>query len=632
MSDEIKHECGIALIRLLKPLDFYIEKYGTPLYGLNKLYLLMEKQRNRGQDGAGIGTIKFDLKPGKAYIDRRRSDTSNAIPDIFKYVQKGFEDVYHRNPENLKNAEYLKENVPFAGEVMMGHLRYATHSQSGTTYLHPRLRTNNWKSRNLMVAGNFNMTNNEELFELLVDIGQHPRDKTDTVTVMEKIGHFLDEENQLLFDQFKKEGLQHKAISNMIADQMDVGRMLKKACRDFDGGFAMAGFIGHGDAFVLRDPAGIRPAFYYQDDEIVVATSERPAIQTAFGVKYQHIKEIDPGSALIIKRNGKVLMEEVLEPTEKKACSFERIYFSRGTDRDIYCERKELGKLITPVVLDEVNHDFEHTVFSYIPNTAETSYLGLMEGIDHALKDVKKEKIAKLEEITDESLESVLSLKARTEKIPVKDAKLRTFISADSGRNELVSHVYDTTYGVIKRGLDTLVVLDDSIVRGTTLKKSILSILDRLGPKKIIVVSSAPQIRYPDCYGIDMSKLKDFVAFRAAIQLLKENYKSSLIEDVYKKCKEQEFKPKEEVVNVVKEIYKPFTAEEISDKIGEIVTPERMNAKVKIIYQTIENLHVACPNNKGDWYFTGDFPTPGGNKVVNKAFINFYEGRNERSY
>lgn len=632
MSDEIKHECGIALVRLLKPLDYYINKYGTPLYGLNKLYLLMEKQRNRGQDGAGVGSIKFDLKPGMRYMDRRRSVSSDATSEIFKNIQLAFQYAYKMDPENLKNADYLKENVAFAGELLLGHLRYATHSQNGVEFCHPRVRTNNWKSRNLMVAGNFNMTNNDELFDLLVEIGQHPKDRTDTVTVMEKTGHFLDEENQRLYDEFKEKGHSQKTISTLIAEHMDVPRMLQRATKDFDGGYAMAGLIGHGDAYVLRDPNGIRPAFFYADDEIAVATSERPAIQTAFDVDYKSIQEVKPGHALIIKRNGQISQELISDPRERKSCSFERIYFSRGTDRDIYEERKNLGKLITPTILEEVKYDIKNSVFSYIPNTAETSFLGLIEGIDDYLVNYKKEQLLALKTPSEKDINEILNLQARIEKIPVKDAKLRTFISADSGRNELVSHVYDTTYGVVRKGKDTLVVIDDSIVRGTTLKKSILSILDRLGPKKIVVVSSAPQIRYPDCYGIDMSRLKDFVAFRAAIQLLKESHRSGIIEEVYKKCKSQEYLPKEEVINAVKEIYKPFSPQEISDKIAEIVTPETMNAKVKIIYQSIEDLHEACPNHKGDWYFTGDFPTPGGNKVVNKAFINYYEGIDVRAY
>lgn len=632
MSDAIKHECGIALIRLLKPLDFYIQKYGSPTYGLDKLLLLMEKQRNRGQDGAGVGCIKFDLKPGKNYIDRRRSTNSNALTEIFKEIHEGFNEAYDKDHENIRNAEYLKEHVKFAGEVLLGHLRYATHSDSGTKYLHPRLRSNNWKSRNLLVAGNFNMTNNDELFDLLVSIGQHPKDRTDTVTVMEKIGHFLDEANQELFDKFKKDGHPHKTISNLIADQLDVANVLQRAARDFDGGFAMAGLIGHGDAFVLRDPSGIRPAFIYQNDEVVVAASERPAIQTAFNVKYHEIKEIDPGKALIIKRNGKVSQEQILTPLKKTSCSFERIYFSRGTDMDIYQERKKLGRLITPAILKSLDYDYEHSVFSFIPNTAETAYFGMIEGLNDELSILKKERIKNLPELNDEELDHILAMKPRVEKIPIKDAKLRTFISADVGRNELVSHVYDTTYGVVRRGVDTLVVLDDSIVRGTTLKRSILNILDRLGPKKVVVVSSAPQIRYPDCYGIDMSKLHEFVAFKAAIQLLKENYKSSLIEEVYRECKSQEYKPKDEVYNAVQKIYEPFTDDEISAKIAEIVRPETMKADVEIIYQTVDNLHKACPDHKGDWYFTGNYPTSGGNKVANKSFINFYEGKNIRSY
>lgn len=632
MSDEIKHECGIALVRMLKPLDYYIEKYGTPLYGLNKLYLLMEKQRNRGQDGAGVGSIKFDQKPGKKYIDRIRSTKSSAIADIFKEIQGGFQSVYDKNPALYKNASYLQENVPFAAELFLGHLRYATHSNNGEEFCHPRIRSNNWRNRNLVVAGNFNMTNNDELFDLLIEIGQHPRDRTDTVTVMEKIGHFLDVENQELFEKFKAEGHSSKTISNLIATHIEPAEVLRRAAKDFDGGFAMAGMMGHGDAFVLRDPSGIRPAFYYQDDEFLVAASERPAIQTAFKTKWHQIKEIDPGCALIVKRNGSISHEQILDPLERKACSFERIYFSRGTDRDIYQERKELGKLVTPAVLESIDYDLENTVFSYIPNTAETSFLGLSEGINSYLNQYKKEQILSQQSLKEEDLDKILNFSPRIEKIPVKDAKLRTFITADDDRSELVSHVYDTTYGVLKRGEDNLVIIDDSIVRGTTLKRSILSILDRLGPKRIVVVSSAPQIRYPDCYGIDMSKLKDFVAFRAAIELLKENHMSSIIEDVYKRCKTQEFIPKEQIQNFVKEIYEPFTAEQISAKIAEIVKPENMEAQLDVIYQSIENLHVACPNHLGDWYFTGNFPTPGGNKVVNKAFINFYEGVDARSY
>lgn len=630
MSDPIKHECGIALIRLLKPLNYYISKYGTPLYGLNTLNLLMEKQRNRGQDGAGIGSIKFDLKAGKRYMDRIRSTNPKAIEEIFKSIQTQFKQVYNNNPDNFKDEEFLKNNVSFTGELLLGHLRYATHSKNGSEFCHPRIRTNNWKSRNLMVAGNFNMTNNDELFDLLIEIGQHPKDMTDTVTVMEKIGHFLDEENELLYQKFKAEGYTNQVISTLIAENLEPANVLRRAVRDFDGGFAMAGLIGHGDAFLLRDPAGIRPAFFYQNDEIVVAASERPALQTALNVKYQDIQEVKPGHALVIKRNGRVTQESVLDPLPKASCSFERIYFSRGTDKDIYQERKTLGKLVTPAVLEAADHDIERTVFSYIPNTAETSYLGLVEGVHDYLVEYKKQEI--LKGVEGDELDRILSILPRAEKIPVKDAKLRTFITVDDDRNEMVSHAYDTTYGVIRRGVDTLVVIDDSIVRGTTLKKSILSILDRLGPKRIVVVSSAPQIRYPDCYGIDMSKLHDFVAFKAAIQLLKENYKSSVIEEVYKKCKSQAYLPKEEVVNHVKAIYEPFTDQQISDKIGEIVRPSQMTGELKIIYQNVENLHKACPDHKGDWYFTGNYPTPGGNKVVNRAFINFYEGIDARSY
>jgi len=633
MSDSIKHECGIAFIRLLKPLSFYQEKYGTALYGLNKLYLLMEKQHNRGQDGAGIATIKLDVKPGNRYISRYRSMEKNAVQDIFSYVMKRFAAVEKESPHLLADAEWLKENISFTGEVLLGHLRYGTHGKNSIEACHPFLRQNNWMSRNLVIAGNFNMTNVDELLQQLYDLGQHPKERADTVTVLEKIGHFLDDENQILFDYFKKEGYDNIEISELIANNLDVIKILKKSAKTWDGGYTISGIFGHGDAFVLRDPAGIRPAYYYHDDEIVVAASERPALQTAFNIKIGQVKEIKPGHALIIKKDGTFSEEMFRKPTEQKSCSFERIYFSRGSDADIYRERKKLGRLLCPKILKAVNHDIENTVFTYIPNTAEVSFYGLVEGLHAYTKQTQREALLNhSNNFTNEELDKILNLTPRVEKLAIKDAKMRTFITQDAERSDMVAHVYDTTYGLITRGVDTLVAMDDSIVRGTTLKQSILRIFDRLGPVKIIIVSSAPQIRYPDCYGIDMSKMSEFVAFEAAVQLLKETGRENILFEVYDKCKAQANTAKEHVINYVKEIYEPFSPEEISAKIAQIITPKEVQAEVQVIYQSLENLHTACPNHLGDWYFSGNYPTPGGNKVVNKAYINWMEGKNARAY
>ncbi|EDM35813.1 amidophosphoribosyltransferase [Pedobacter sp. BAL39] len=633
MSDSIKHECGIAFIRLLKPLSYYQEKYGTTLYGLNKLYLLMEKQHNRGQDGAGIATIKLDVKPGHRYISRYRSMAQNAVADIFGYVQSKFVGIQNETPELMQDAEWLKSNVSFIGEVLLGHLRYGTHGQNSIENCHPFLRQNNWMTRNLVIAGNFNMTNVEELLEQLYELGQHPKEKADTVTVLEKIGHFLDDENQLLFDAYKKEGLDNVQITHKISEGLDIAKILRRSAKNWDGGYAISGIVGNGDAFVLRDPAGIRPAFYYADDEIVVAASERPAIQTAFNIPFRDVKEIEPGMALIVKKSGKVTMEEFREPLEKRACSFERIYFSRGSDAEIYRERKHLGALLCDQILKSVSADLKNTVFSFIPNTAEVSFYGMVEGLHSYIRNVQKETLLhRKDQLSDTELDELLSMNPRVEKLAIKDVKLRTFITQDADRQDMVAHVYDTTYGVIKNHTDTLVAVDDSIVRGTTLKQSIIKIIDRLHPKKIIIVSSAPQIRYPDCYGIDMSKMGQFVAFEAAIQLLKARGMEYVIEEVYQKCKASLELPKEQMVNYVKEIYAPFTQEEISAQITKIITPQNINAEVEVIYQTLENLHVACPNHTGDWYFSGNYPTPGGNKVVNKAFVNWKEGNNQRAY
>lgn len=634
MSDQIKHECGVAFIRLLKPLSFYQKKYGTSLYGLNKLYLLMEKQNNRGQDGAGVATIKLDVSPGNRYISRHRSMAKNAVADIFEYIQKKFADIQKEYPEQFNDAEWLKEHVSFTGEVLLGHLRYGTHGKNSIENCHPFLRQNNWMTRNLVIAGNFNMTNTEELLQQLFELGQHPKEKLDTVTVLEKIGHFLDSEVQGLFDQYKREGLDDNVeITKLIANDLDVAKILKKSAKSWDGGYTIAGIFGHGDAFIMRDPAGIRPAFYYMNDEVVVAASERPAIQTAFNVPIGDIKEIKPGHALIIKKDGQISQKQFREPTEKKSCSFERIYFSRGSDASIYRERKQLGRLLCKQILDAVDHDLENTVFSYIPNTAEVAFYGMVEGVHKYIKCYQREQLLnRADKITDEELNKVLNIYPRVEKLAIKDVKLRTFITQDADRSEMVAHVYDTTYGLIKNDKDTLVVLDDSIVRGTTLKQSILKIIDRLGPKKIIVVSSAPQIRYPDCYGIDMSRMSEFVAFEAAISLLKDKGMEKVLREVYQQCKDSVDKPKEQVENYVKAIYEPFTDEQVSNRIAEIITPKNLKAEVQVIYQTLDNLHKSCPEHLGDWYFSGNYPTPGGNKVVNNAFINWMEGKNQRAY
>lgn len=633
MSDSIKHECGIAMIRLLKPLSYYQEKYGTPLYGLNKLYLLMEKQHNRGQDGAGIATIKFDVKPGNRYISRYRAMGSSAVSEIFEYVQRKFAAVQQSDPDLFQDSHWLKENMSFIGEVLLGHLRYGTHGKNSIENCHPFLRQNNWMSRNLVIAGNFNMTNVDELLEQLFELGQHPKEQADTVTVLEKIGHFLDTENQELFDEFKKEGYSNVEISALIAKNLDVANILRRSAKTWDGGYTISGIFGHGDAFVMRDPVGIRPAYYYYDDEIVIAASERPAIQTAFNIKFEHIKEIKPGHALIIKKDGTITEEMFREPEEQKSCSFERIYFSRGSDTEIYQERKKLGRLLCSRILKTVKYDIKNTVFSFIPNTAEVAFYGVMDGVNDYVRKLQKDTLLKrADKISDKELDEMLSISPRFEKLNIKDAKLRTFITQDADRQDMVAHIYDTAYGVVKAGEDTIVAIDDSIVRGTTLKQSILKILDRLNPVKIIIVSSAPQIRYPDCYGIDMSRMGEFVAFEAAISLLRRNGMNYIIDDVYQKCVESLDMNNEQVVNHVKAIYEPFTYEEISEEIARIVTPIGINAKVEVIYQTLEDLHVACPKNKGDWYFSGDYPTPGGNKVVNRAFMNWVEGKNIRAY
>jgi amidophosphoribosyltransferase len=632
MSDAIKHECGIAHIRLLKPLEYYKKKYGTAFYGINKMYLIMEKQHNRGQDGAGFASIKLNMDPGQRYISRVRSVAQQPIQDIFAQINERINKVLEENPQLKDDVSNQKQMTPYLGEVMLGHVRYGTFGKNSVESVHPFLRQNNWMHRNLILAGNFNMTNVSQLFSNLVELGQHPKDYTDTITIMEKIGHFLDDAVAKLYKKLKKEGYSKVECSSIIAERLSIKKILKKAAKNWDGGYAMAGMIGHGDSFVLRDPAGIRPAYYYKDDEVVVVASERPVIQTVFNVDYDSVCELPPGSAIITKKSGKVSIDQILEPVERKACSFERIYFSRGSDAEIYRERKLLGKLLVPEVLKLVDHDIENTVFSFIPNTAETSFLGMIETVDAYLNKRKTKEILKgKRSLSAEKVTQVLSVHTRVEKIAIKDVKLRTFITEDSSRDDLVAHVYDITYGVIKPE-DNLVIIDDSIVRGTTLKKSILKMLDRLSPKRIVVVSSAPQIRYPDCYGIDMANLEGLVAFRAALSLLKDAGKHELIEKIYAKCKAQENYEDSEVENFVKEIYAPFSAMQISEKIATLLSADGITAEVKIIFQTIENLHHACPKNLGDWYFTGNYPTDGGNRVVNQAFINFYEGKKERAY
>jgi amidophosphoribosyltransferase len=631
MSDNIKHECGVAFIRLLKPLSYYKEKYGDIHYGLTKMYLLMEKQHNRGQDGAGLATIKLDCQPGYRYYDRIRSVESRAIKDIFETVFSQFSDLSEQETLALNDMDLVKNQYQFMGELLMGHLRYGTHGGNSMHNCHPRIRSNNWMTRTLFIAGNFNLTNVNDLFQNLVNLGQFPRELSDTMTILEKIGHFLDVENQRLFKKFKSDGLDNIEITKLIADHLDVERILRTSADDFDGGYVMAGMIGHGDAFVLRDAHGIRPAYYYQDDEIVVVASERPAIQTSLNVSKSKVLELEPGTALIIKKDGTISNVRCLPEQKRTSCSFERIYFSRGSDADIYQERKVLGKKLVPKILENIDYDFENTVFSYIPNTAEVAFYGMIEEINQQSIQYKL-KQSKIHNWSDTHLQSELLKLPRIEKIAVKDAKLRTFITEDNSRNDLVHHVYDVTYGIVKDNIDTLVVLDDSIVRGTTLRESILTMLSRLEPKKILIVSSAPQIRFPDCYGIDMSKMGSFVAFSAAIELLKERNLYSKVEDIYKRCLLELEKPLHEMKNIVKEIYTSFTPEEISDKIAQIVTPPNITPDIQVIYQTIEGLHEACPSHTGDWYFTGNYPTKGGNRVVLQAFVNYIEGKNERAY
>ncbi|WP_159018882.1 amidophosphoribosyltransferase [Algibacter sp. L3A6] len=632
MSDALKHECGIAVIRLLKPLEFYKEKYGSAFYGVNKMYLMMEKQHNRGQDGAGLASIKLDTKPGERYISRVRSIAQQPIQDIFAQINDRVNKEFKEHPEYMDDVAAQKKNIPYIGEVLLGHVRYGTFGKNSVESVHPFLRQNNWMHRNLIMAGNFNMTNVKELFSNLIELGQHPKEYTDTITIMEKIGHFLDDAVSKIYRDLKKEGYNKQQASPLIAERLKVGKILKRAAKNWDGGYAMAGLIGHGDAFVLRDPAGIRPAYYYQDDEIVVVASERPVIQTVFNVNFEDVKELEPGQAIITKKSGEVRLKQILPPLERKSCSFERIYFSRGSDAEIYQERKMLGRLLMPKVLKAIDNDTKNTVFSFIPNTAETSFFGMIETVEDFINKKKTEAILTGQRsISAEEVTEILSERARVEKIAIKDVKLRTFITEDSSRDDLVAHVYDVTYGVIKP-TDNLVIIDDSIVRGTTLKKSILKMLDRLNPKKIIVVSSAPQIRYPDCYGIDMANLESLVAFQAALALLKENNQYHIIDDVYKKCIEQTELKDKHVQNFVKEVYDPFTDEQISDKISELLSDETIKTEVKVIFQSVDSLHKACPEHLGDWYFTGNYPTNGGNRVVNRAFINFYEGNNERAY
>ncbi len=632
MSDMLKHECGIALIRLLKPLEFYKEKYGSAFYGVNKMYLMMEKQHNRGQDGAGFASIKLDTAPGERYISRVRSVAQQPIQDIFAQINERINKDIMDHPAYADDVALQKKHIPYIGELLLGHVRYGTFGKNSVESVHPFLRQNNWMHRNLIVAGNFNMTNVNELFEGLVTLGQHPKEMADTVTIMEKIGHFLDDAVAKLYKRLKKEGYSKIECTPLIADRLNVAKILKKASKNWDGGYIMAGLLGHGDSFVLRDPSGIRPAYYYKDDEVVVVASERPVIQTVFNVNFEDVKELDPGHAIITKKSGSTSIKKIIEPLERKACSFERIYFSRGSDAEIYQERKKLGKLLMPKVLEAIDYDTKNTVFSYIPNTAETSYYGMIETVEDYLNKKKTEAILEGNgKLSAEKVTQILSERPRIEKIAIKDVKLRTFITEDSSRDDLVAHVYDITYGVIKP-TDNLVIIDDSIVRGTTLKKSIIKMMDRLHPKKIIVVSSAPQIRYPDCYGIDMARLEGLIAFRAMLQLLKEHNKYHLVEEVYHKCKDQVALEDKNVHNFVKDLYDEFTTEQISDKIAELISDSTVKAEVKTIFQTVENLHIACPKNLGDWYFTGDYPTAGGNRVVNRAFINFYEGNDQRAY
>ena len=630
MSDHINHECGLALIRLLKPLEFYRKKYGTHTYGLNKLYLMLEKQHNRGQDGAGFASVKLNMNPGQRFMHRQRSANQNPIQEIFNSSNQIVNDEIQKNPDS--SMDILKEKTPHVSELFLGHVRYGTFGKNSVDAVHPFLRQNNWMHRNLIVAGNFNMTNNKELFENLVHLGQHPKEMSDTVTVMEKIGHFLDNEVSKIYKKLKKKNISKIDASPIIEEALNIPRILKKASRDWDGGFTIGGMIGHGDAFVIRDPAGIRPAFYYADDEVVVVASERPVIQTVFNTPFEEIREVNPGDCLVIKKSGKIQIKNIIKPVEKKSCSFERIYFSRGSDKEIYNERKQLGSLLFPQILKAIDDNLEDTVFSYIPNTAEVSFYGMVQKAqDYMNKDAEKKILNEGKKISKEKLRELLSQRPRIEKVAIKDAKLRTFITDDLSRDELVKHVYDVTYGSIKK-TDKLVIIDDSIVRGTTLQKSIIKMLDRLSPKKIIIVSSAPQIRYPDCYGIDMAKMTDLIAFRAAIELIKSEKKENKIVKVYKKCINENKKNVNNIKNVVKEIYEPYTDQEISAKISSMLKEKDINADVEVVFQSIKNLHIACPDNLGDWYFSGDYPTPGGNKVVNQAFINYYEGSSNRAY
>jgi len=632
MSDALKHECGIAMVRLLKPLAFYKKKYGTAFYGVNKMYLMMEKQHNRGQDGAGFASIKLDPAAGERYISRVRSNKSQPIQDIFAQINNRINAEFDKNPGIKDDVAAQKKEIPYIGELMLGHVRYGTFGGNSVETVHPFLRQNNWMHRNLIIAGNFNMTNTTELFQNLIDLGMHPKEKADTITILENIGHFLDQEVAKLYKKAKKKGLSKREASGHIIENLNIEKILKKSAKNWDGGYAMAGLLGHGDAFVLRDPAGIRPVYYYKDDEVVVVASERPVIQTVFNVAFDDVKEIDPGNALILKKDGGMSISEILTPLPRKSCSFERIYFSRGSDAEIYQERKELGRLIMPKVLSAIDHDTENSVFSFIPNTAETSFYGMLDAAQNELNKQKNAAILKeAKNLTPERLSEIQAHKIRTEKIAIKDVKLRTFITDDSSRDDLVAHVYDVTYGVVKP-TDNLVIIDDSIVRGTTLKKSILRMLDRLKPKQIVVVSSAPQIRYPDCYGIDMARLEKLIAFNAAIELHKDKGTDAIIEDIYHKCKKQLLLADAEVINHVKDLYAPFTDEQISDKIAQIITEEGISTKVKLIFQSVDDLHKACPKNLGDWYFTGDYPTSGGNRVVNKAYVNFFEGNPERAY
>ncbi|MDY5659808.1 MAG: amidophosphoribosyltransferase [Sodaliphilus sp.] len=621
----LKHECGIAMVRLLKPLNYYEEKYGTSQYGLNKLYLLMEKQHNRGQEGAGIGCVNLKARPGNEYVYRERGLGSGAISEIFDNARKRITAAQESNEDT--------NNLPFLGEIYMGHLRYSTTGKHGISYVHPFLRRNNWKSRNLLLCGNFNITNVEEVFSKVVEEGQHPRIYSDTVILLEQIGYYLDKENQRLYDKFKAEGFDGVALTNKIEDNIDIANVIKEPSKTWDGGFVICGADGSGDIFILRDPNGIRPCFYYLDDEVFVAASERPVIQTAMNVRIGDIKELEPGEAIMVSKHGKVTIKQILPKLDNQKCSFERIYFSRGSDADIYKERKLLGKNLTEKILKAVDYDLDNTILSFIPNTAEVAYIGMCEGVDEYEKELQCKEILKLDSHAPgfpDKIKEILNKRVRKEKIAIKDIKLRTFIAEGKSRNELAAHVYDVTYGQVKNDVDNLVIIDDSIVRGTTLKQSIVRILDRLHPKRIVVVSSSPQVRYPDYYGIDMSRMAEFCAFRAAIALIQERGMGELITSTYKKCKAQEDWKKEDVVNYVKEIYAPFTDEEISDKIAEMITGPEIKAEVKLVYQSIEGLHNAIPNHPGDWYFSGNYPTPGGNKMVNQAFINWYEGNPDK--